>query len=108
MVRTSNPRKLLPLLPPEDIVASGEAPGPLLVEERPLRSPAPFQDVQRPLLLHRPPAGPGLAADDGPADATQVEVRQRAEERLQREEPDTGRHPPQFVHPPQVLVRLHA
>src|SRR3954469_22764113 len=61
-------------------------PAPLLEEHRHVRRLTLPDDVGDPLLPDRPGAGSALAADDRPVDARQVHVRQRAEERLDRQE----------------------
>ena len=69
-------------------LASGSAledAAPLLEEKRDTRCSALIADVKNPGSFHRPRSRPRLAADDDPIDPTQIEIRKRTQEWLQRE-----------------------
>src|SRR5207253_2039992 len=63
---------------------------PLLEEERYTRGLTLSADFDHPFLRHRPRSGPRFAADNRPMDAVQIEVRDRPQQWLDRQEADAG------------------
>jgi hypothetical protein len=76
----------------------------LLEEERNTRGFALVADAARPRDLKRPRAGAALAADQDPADASQVELAQVLEQRLDREHSDGSGHLAQLVDPRDAVL----
>src|SRR5690625_130454 len=69
----------------------------LLDENRHIGFPALLEDLQRPFELHLSRFRTRFAPDDHPVDALQIEVRHRADERLDREELDFRSAFPELV-----------
>ncbi len=67
---------------------------------------APVPDIAHPVQVDRTVTLAGLAADNYPVDACQVQGRQRPEQWLQAQEADRGRCRSQVVCPARVLVQL--
>jgi hypothetical protein len=72
-------------------------PAPLLEEERHIENQALVAQLVNPLLLDWAPPHAGLATCDQPVDARDVEVGQRAEQRLGGDEANRARHGAQQV-----------
>src|SRR5882672_2293319 len=82
-------RKFVPGACVEDPAARfRRAASPLLEEERHLGHHALVADLSHPQGVNRTMAGPALASHNYPVDALHWELRNRAEEWLDREEPD--------------------
>src|SRR3989304_5764105 len=80
---------------------------PLLEKERDAGPQALVANVKDPIRIHGTRTETGLSADYHPVDAVEVEVRERTQQRLQREEADGGGAGREVIDPGPVVVALH-
>ena len=72
-------------------------PAPLLEEECDIVLDTSVPDISDPIGFHRPRVRSALASNDYPVYALELQIVERADERLAREEPDSRRNGPQML-----------
>ena len=80
---------------------------PLLEKESRVAGPTLVAQVADPGGVHRPGAGAGFAAGDHPVHVLEVQIGQGFEERLCRNEPQSGRHLGQLPDAERVAGAFH-